>query len=160
MSRRRPVTMTVPSSLSRRLGSGVPIEVLWLAAVVLVPPTFGPPGWLASFDTPKIALMRTWFFVERTFKKRQRLRGAVRHCRIDVRDSAEREVVGVKVVRPLALDALNLRLAQARLDGGDHAHREFVLDREDVVESAVVTIRPDVPAGFRFDELTGDAHAA
>ena len=59
LSRRRPVTTTVPSSLSRRPGSGAPIEVLWLAAVVLVPLTFGPPGWLASFDTPKIALMRT-----------------------------------------------------------------------------------------------------
>ncbi len=37
----------------------MPIEALWLATVVLVPLTFGPPGWLASFDVPRVALMCT-----------------------------------------------------------------------------------------------------
>jgi hypothetical protein len=50
-------------------------------------------------------------------------------------------------------------LAQTRLNRGDHAHRELVLKREDVVERAVVTLRPDVPAGLRLDQLTGDAQA-
>ena len=37
----------------------MPIEALWLATIVLVPLTFGPPGWFAFFDVPKVALMRT-----------------------------------------------------------------------------------------------------
>ena len=100
------------------------------------------------------------FHLKRALKKRQRLRGPVRHRRIDVREGAEHEIIGIETVGPFALNALNLCLAQTRLDGGDHAHRELVLDREDVVEGAVIAIRPDVPAGFRINELSGDAHAA
>jgi tetratricopeptide (TPR) repeat protein len=43
--------------LSRRLLSWA-IEGFWLAAVVLVPLTFAPPGWFAQFDAPKMALLR------------------------------------------------------------------------------------------------------
>ena len=42
-----------------RLGFGAPIEALWLLTIVSVPLVFGPPGWLAFFEVPKIALMRT-----------------------------------------------------------------------------------------------------
>ncbi len=59
MSRRRPATAASSSALTARLRSGMPIEALWLATIVLVPLTFGPPGWFAFFDVPKVALMRT-----------------------------------------------------------------------------------------------------
>ena len=35
------------------------IESSWLAAVVLVPLVFAPPGWFAFFETPRVALVRT-----------------------------------------------------------------------------------------------------
>jgi hypothetical protein len=76
-----------------------------------------------------------------------------------MREGLEQQIVGVEVLGPLALDALDLGLAQARLYGGEHAHGELVLDGEDVVQRAVVTFRPDVPAGLRLDELAGDTHA-
>ena len=45
--------------------------------------------------------------------------------------------------------------AQRRHDGRGH----LVLDREDVLELAVVALGPDVGIGFRVDQLHGDAHA-
>ena len=38
------------------------------------------------------------------------------------------------------------RLTHARPDESDHAHGEFVLDGQDVVERAVLAIRPNVPS--------------
>src|SRR5262245_60268900 len=69
------------------------------------------------------------------------------------------KIIGVEIFWPLAFDTLDLRLPKARLDSGDHAHRQLVLEREDVVKRAVVTIRPDMTAGFRFDELSGNTHS-
>ncbi len=51
------------------------------------------------------------FHVERALEKRQRLRGPVRHRRIDVWDGSERAVIRVEIVGPLSLDALDFRLA-------------------------------------------------
>ena len=34
------------------------IEAAWLASVLHVPLIFAPPGWLAFFETPKVALIR------------------------------------------------------------------------------------------------------
>ena len=84
---------------------------------------------------------------------------AVRHSCIRERRRAQHKVVGVEIIGPFALDALNFGLTQARLDRGNHTRRQFVLQREDVVERSVVTIGPDVAPGLRFDELAGDAHA-
>ena len=60
LSQRRPTTTTAASrTQALHHGLGTSIELLWLAAVVLVPLTFGPPDWSAFFDIPKVALMRT-----------------------------------------------------------------------------------------------------
>jgi hypothetical protein len=34
------------------------IEASWLAAVLLIPILFSPPGWFAFFETPKVAGIR------------------------------------------------------------------------------------------------------
>ena len=39
-----------------------------------------------------------------------------------------------------------------------HVGRDLVLDREDVVELAVVGLRPQVRVGAGLDQLRGDAH--
>ena len=83
------------------------------------------------------------FHLKRAIKKRQRLRGPVRHRRIDVRKGAEHKVIGVEVIRSLALGPFDLGLAEARLDGSDHADGEFVLKGENVVQRAFVAVGPE-----------------
>jgi hypothetical protein len=41
----------------------------------------------------------------------------------------------------------------------DNRSRHFILDREDVVKLAVISLRPAVGAGQGIDELRGDADA-
>jgi hypothetical protein len=48
---------------------------------------------------------------------------------------------------------------QARLDRTDDVARDLILHGEDVAERAVVALGPDMRAGFRLDQLRGDAHA-
>ena len=84
---------------------------------------------------------------------------AVWHAGIHVGLRAQDEIVGVEAVGPLAFDPLDFGPTQARLDRADDRQRDLVLQREDVVELAVVALGPDVGAGRRIDELAGDAHA-
>ncbi len=71
----------------------------------------------------------------------------------------EHALVGGHVFRRLALGAV----ARGRLDApgqdGDDRHRDLVLQREDVLEVAVVALGPDVPVALGIDQLHRDAHA-
>src|ERR1051326_3414322 len=138
----------------RRMGVADRAEAVLLVCAAAHEKDFVAPGGKAVRE--RVIRLQ----LERALEQRQRLRGPVRNRRIDQRNGTEDEIVGVEIVRALTLDALDLRLAQARLDGGDYAHRELVLEREDVVEGAVVALRPDVSPGFRLDDLTGNAHTA
>jgi hypothetical protein len=59
-----------------------------------------------------------------------------------MRKCAQDKVVGVKIVRPFALDTLYFRLAQARLDRTDYAQGDFVLKCENITERTVITLGP------------------
>jgi hypothetical protein len=70
----------------------------------------------------------------------------------------EHAFVGRHVVGGLADGALlGHRLQPAGQRRNDRG-RDLVLDGEDVLELAVVALRPDVPVGLGVDELDGDAH--
>src|SRR5215472_11289657 len=58
---------------------------------------------------------------------------------------------------PCAARALDLRLAQLWLDGAGNVTCDLVLQLEDVVESGVETLGPDMRARRRVDELPGNA---
>ena len=71
------------------------------------------------------------------------------------------ELAGLQVQR------IGLGIGRARLRRGaeqfdlqlpDHVGRDLVLDGEDVVELAVVGLRPQLGAGRRIDQLHGDPH--
>src|SRR6516162_8726784 len=85
-----------------------------------------------------------WLEGERTLQQWQRPRRAVRHRSLDERRRTKHEVISVQMLGPLASDALDLGLPQARLDSADHACRDLVLQCEDVVDRAVVALGPDV----------------
>jgi hypothetical protein len=66
---------------------------------------------------------------------------------------------GVEVVWRLAHRPLQLGLSDRRGDRDRHRLTDLVLHREDVGEVAVVALGPDVVAGLRLDQLSGNADA-
>src|SRR5262249_17979313 len=90
--------------------------------------------------------------------ERQRFASTFRHSSERRGPGAQHEVVGVQMLRPLALDTLDLDPAQAGLDRADYTQGDLVLQRKDIIERAVVAFGPDVPAALGLDQLAGDAH--
>ena len=70
------------------------------------------------------------------------------------------EVVGVEIMGRLRGGPLDLRPADARLNGSDDTLRDAVLQVEDVGEFAVEPVSPDVPPIGRFDQLPRDPNPA
>ena len=60
----------------------------------------------------------------------------------------------------LRADTLTFVAFYRRIDDRDNLLGDFVLNREDVFEVAVVLFRPDMMAGFRIDQLSGHANPA
>ncbi len=86
-------------------------------------------------------------------------RGVVLAGRAMVQDLAgEHALVGRHVVGRLALGAIVGRRLDPPGQGRDDRRGHLVLDREDVLELAVVALGPDVPVGLGVDQLHGDAH--
>ena len=79
---------------------------------------------------------------QRLFEQRQGLGRLFRRREIDMRKGAQNKIIGVETVGPFALDALDLGIAQAWLDGADDTQGDLVLKREDILEPAVVTFGP------------------
>jgi hypothetical protein len=96
---------------------------------------------------------------QRPLEQRHRLGCLLRRGNVDMRKGTQNEVVGIEIVRPFALNARYLRVTQTRLDGTHHAQRDFVLQRKNVIESAVVALRPKMNAGFSLHELGTDPNA-
>ena len=78
---------------------------------------------------------------------------------MELGNSAQVEIIGVKAIGRLADRTLSLELAELGLDCAGDAARHLVLQFEDVVESAVEAVGPDVGAGGGVDQLAGDAHS-
>src|SRR4029078_8300922 len=94
---------------------------------------------------------------ERFRQQLERLIDVVWHAGMSIRIGAQIEAIGVEIFHALALGALYLYPAQSRLDGADHAHRDLVLEFEDVVALTIVALGPDVRAGGRIDQLADNA---
>src|SRR6516225_3952575 len=75
------------------------------------------------------------------------------HSRMRMGQGAQIEVISVEAVRPFPLSALDLGLAQARLDRADDAQGDLVLQFEDVVERPIVALGPDMRAAGCRDQL-------
>jgi len=58
------------------------------------------------------------------------------------------------------LDRLLLFGQEPQLQCADNRLRNLVLEREDVVQVAIVALRPDMAAGGAVDQLRGDPHPA
>src|SRR6185437_7051355 len=97
--------------------------------------------------------------LKRAFQKCQRFGRWRRHPRINVRLRLQDQIIGVEAVRPFALDALDLRESQARLDRANNGQCELVLKGENIVELTIVTLGPNVRSDCGVDELPGYAHA-
>src|SRR6185369_4498512 len=68
-------------------------------------------------------------------------------------------LIGCHVVGSLAFRAFLRGGLDAAGKRADDRSGHFVLDREDILELAVVAFGPDMPVGMRVDELHGDTDA-
>ena len=66
----------------------------------------------------------------------------------------------IQTVRGFPTDALALRLPHRRLNRRSNVSSNFVLYSKYVSEIAVISLRPEVGAGCRFDELCSESNAA
>src|SRR4029077_5798005 len=87
--------------------------------------------------------------------------GAVRfHKRIPgLGMRADRDLVAAKAVRAPPPDLGDLCVRDRRFDGAHDALRQFFLNGKDILEHAVVSLRPYVTAAQRVDELAGDSNS-
>ena len=76
-----------------------------------------------------------------------------------MRKGTQNKIIGVETVGPFTLDAFNLGIAQAWLDGADDTQGDVVLKCEDIFEPAIVTFGPQMSTSFGIDELGTDPHA-
>ncbi|WP_395710959.1 hypothetical protein [Reyranella sp.] len=76
---------------------------------------------------------------------------------VDQGDCADNQSPDVDTFRRLRSGAIALARVEMRLDGGDNVAGDLVLHREDVVQSAVVPVGPDMAALLGVDQLGSDA---
>ena len=81
---------------------------------------------------------------ERLLQQRQGQLRLVKRLRVHIRKRAQIEVIGIETVRSLAARPLDLRLLQLRSNGADDAGGHLILQVEDVLDSAIETIRPEM----------------
>src|SRR5580704_1912899 len=74
------------------------------------------------------------------------------------RKRAQIEIVGRDVVHRTGSRAADFSGLQCRLDNPGDVDRHLVLEVENVFQSAVETVSPEVGARFGLDQLRGDAH--
>src|SRR6478736_1062247 len=91
------------------------------------------------------------------FQMDQRLCNLRRHPRIDVGLSLQNQVIGIKVIGPLASYTFGFGPAQARLYGADHVQGDLVLKRKNIIERAFKSLGPQMPSRFCLYHLGGDA---
>jgi hypothetical protein len=77
---------------------------------------------------------------------------------VDQADGADDKTPGINAQGWLIRRSDSLLRVKVRLDRGDHILGDFILDREDVAQLAVVPLGPDVLTGHCIDELPGDAN--
>src|SRR5205814_8555659 len=77
---------------------------------------------------------------------------------VELGESAEVEVIGVETFGRLAAGARDLGEAEARLDCADDVRCDLVLKLENIIESAVESVGPDMRAGRGIDQLACNSH--
>src|SRR5262249_34214002 len=97
--------------------------------------------------------------LQRAIELVQRLVDGLPNPPVEVSHSPQVVVVRVEAFRRLPLRTFDLRSLELRRDRADDGLRHLILQLEDVAEGAIEAIGPDVAAGGRIDELSGNAHA-
>jgi hypothetical protein len=88
----------------------------------------------------------------------QRLDIGILGSLVDVGHSSQKIVVSSEFLGRFAFGAFDLGLFELWRDRADNACGHLVLEIENVLQAAVETIRPQMRAGRRIDQLPGDAH--
>ena len=75
-----------------------------------------------------------------------------------MRQGARDKIPGIQIVNGSRFATQTFGRHELRLDGGRDARRDLVLKGENIGQLTVVSLRPDVIAGNRIQQLAGDTH--
>ena len=109
-------------------------------------------------DQPDVALGERGVRGDGTAEARARLRVVLAGDVMEVPLAAEHEIPGIHPLGGLAPRPQRLRAHHAGLDRPDHPPDDLVLQREQILELAIVAVGPEMMAGVRLDQLGRDAH--
>jgi hypothetical protein len=77
---------------------------------------------------------------------------------VERRQSTQVQIVGIEASGRFGACTFDLGTLQARHQRADDARRHLVLECEDVIDVALITLSPDICACIRLHQLTGDPH--
>src|SRR5580693_5940005 len=100
-----------------------------------------------------LGVARTLF--DRLPREIRRTREVDAPVRVKVGQGSQPQVIRLKITRRHALRSLELRGQDLRSNSADHACCDPVLQVDDVVQTTVKSISPDVMPGFSVDQLPG-----
>ena len=69
--------------------------------------------------------------------------------------TSDSDLVATEAVRAPPAELVDLGVGNGRCDGAHDALRQILLDGEDILKHAVVSLRPDMAAAQGVDELAG-----
>ena len=114
-------------------------------ALVVTPPV--PPLGAVNFGKERVRRRELRIERDRPLEGRAGLCGALSRPPPKPVPRLEEQIVGLEVLRVAALDACPLACRQPHIQGRDDRVHDLVLKGEDVLEVAIVALRPEVEAG-------------
>ena len=143
--------------VERQRGVELFLDLLEAGVLVLAPAVDPALAEHAGLPGMRVRVVRVE--LDRPLQHAQRLGIGVARRPVVQHFAGQHVFVGRHVRRRLALGALLRRRLDAAAQRRDDGRRHLVLDGKDVLQLAVVALRPDMRLGLAVDELHGDAHA-
>src|SRR5436190_11759082 len=117
------------------------------------------PGLAQHAGLPGVSVGIVWIERNGAVKQALRLGVGLPHRAMVQNFGSQNALVSGHVVGRLALRTIVRGSLDAAGERRDDRAGHLILDREDILKLAVVAFSPNVPVGFRINQLYGDANA-
>lgn len=121
---------------------------------------FAAPRLAERTGLPGVSRREQRVELNRPIEMRFRFAVGVHSLQVMIVLAAQEMIIGVQRVAAFAACLIERRRLNSFRQHRDNALRDFVLDGEQVCKIAIITLRPQVLAACRIDELRTDANSA